>query len=103
MYREALALAIHRERPHVEVMLAPPEALDGEVRRFRPHLMVRDDRDGAPPEVLENAVCWIEVLFSNGLDAKINLDGHTSTVKDICINDLLAVVDEVQKLIPEER
>lgn len=102
MYREALALAIHRERPHVEVMLAPPEALDVEFWRFRPHLLVRNDNEGATPEMLERVGYSVEVLFSDGLDAKISLDGRLSTVKDMGIEDLLAVVDEVQKLVARE-
>jgi hypothetical protein len=49
MYRETLALALHTHRPGDEVMLAPSDSLDGEVRSFAPDLLVRNDNDGLPP------------------------------------------------------
>ncbi len=39
-YREAVALYIHQHWPPVEVLIAPPEELDREVGRFRPHVLV---------------------------------------------------------------
>ena len=47
MYREALALALHRHRPDFEVMLVSAESLDGEIGSFRPHLLLRNDNDRA--------------------------------------------------------
>ncbi len=32
MYREVLALLLHQNRSEAEVLIAPPEALDGEVK-----------------------------------------------------------------------
>jgi len=52
MYRESLALAIHRSRPDFEVLLGAPESLDGQEESFRPHLLVRNDTDGAHMELL---------------------------------------------------
>src|SRR3712207_2382248 len=40
MYREAIALSLHRHRPGFEVRLAPPEATQEQVREFGPHLLV---------------------------------------------------------------
>jgi hypothetical protein len=36
MYREAIALAVHRNRPEAEVMLVPEEDLDGQQRTSHP-------------------------------------------------------------------
>jgi hypothetical protein len=52
MYREAIALAVHRNRPEAEVMLVPEEVLDGQVKDFAPHVLVRNDSDGVVPEGL---------------------------------------------------
>ena len=43
MYRETLAMAVHRHDPDYEVMMADPASMDGEAERFRPHTLVRDD------------------------------------------------------------
>ena len=52
MYREALALAIHQRHSDFEVLLGAPESLDGEAESFRPHLLVRNDTDGAHMDLL---------------------------------------------------
>src|SRR5918993_4182046 len=44
MYREAVALSIHRNRPGlVDVKLVPPEAAEAELASFRPHLLIHND------------------------------------------------------------
>ena len=102
MYRETLALALHEHRPGDEVMLAPSEMLDGEVRDFGPHLLVRNDNDGAAPEALETVACRIDVLLSDGMGARISLDGRVWKIDDMCVEDLLAVVDEAEELTSRE-
>src|SRR4028118_1657453 len=91
MYRETLALALHEHRPGDEVMLASSEMLDGEVKDFGPHLLVRNDNDGAAPEALETVACRIDVLLSDGMGARINLDGRLWKIEDMSVDDLLAV------------
>ena len=50
MYREAIALAVQRNRPEAEVMLVSEEVMDGQVEDFAPHLLVRNDADRPIPE-----------------------------------------------------
>jgi hypothetical protein len=52
MYREAIALAVQRNRPEAEVMLVPEEIMDGQVADFAPHVLVGTDSDRAVPEGL---------------------------------------------------
>ena len=99
MYRETLALALHEHRPEAEVMLGPSGSLDGEAKDFGPHLLVRNDTDGSTPEALETIACRIDVLLSDGMGAKIKLDGQVRKIEDMSVTDLLAVVDEVEELI----
>lgn len=99
MYRETLALALHEHRPDAEVMLGHPGSLDGEVKDLGPHLLVRNDNDGATPEALEAVACRIDVLLTDGMGARIKLDGRAWGIEDMCVDDLLAVVDEVEELI----
>src|SRR5215210_2907475 len=77
MYRGVLALSIHRRRsPDFEVLLAPPGALDGEVERFWPHVLVQDaDEDGLLLGWPYGVLCRIQILKTGRLDATIELDG----------------------------
>ncbi len=99
MYREALAAAVHRHRPEFEVRMAPPEDIYELVGRFNPHLIVRNDNDGLDPQLLEHVSCWVEVMYTDSMNAKIALDGTIEEVSDIAIDDLLRVVDEAERLV----
>jgi hypothetical protein len=101
MYRETLALALHRYRPDAEVMLVSSDFLDGEVAGFSPHLLVHNDNEGATPEALNNVLCRIEVLIGDSISARIIVNGRVREIEDMCMDDLLRVVDEVEALISE--
>lgn len=97
MYRETLALALHKHRPDAEVLLAPSGALDGEVKDFAPDLLVRNDNDGLGPEYLNAIACRIEVLYTDGMGARINLGGQVRQIEDMSVEDLLAILEEVEE------
>ena len=101
-YREVLALSLHQHRPNAEVLLCPPEVLDRETESFEPHLVVLDDNDGTAPDGLSGVLYRVEILLGASMDARISVDGQAREVKDICIEDLLTVVDEAEKMIPKE-
>jgi hypothetical protein len=111
MYREAVALSVQRDRPGlVDVRLAPPEAAEAQLASFRPHLLVHDDAGGDPrrglapiPEaVLETVPYRIEVLYSDGMDARISADGRLTEVRDASTEDLLGAVDGAAELAERE-
>jgi hypothetical protein len=43
---------------------------------FEPELLGHNDNDGLDPRALEGVPCWLEVRYSNGMDAKICLEGR---------------------------
>ena len=102
MYREALALSIHRRRPDFEVLLAPPWPLDGKAELFRPHVLVQDaDEAGLPPALAQDeqgVVCRIRILTADRIEATIELDGTTSEIHDVCLEDLFEVLEETERL-----
>ena len=102
IYREVLALSLHQHRPDAEVLLCPPKVLDRETWRFEPHLVVLEDNDGAAPDGLSGVLYWVEILLGASMDARISVDGRAREVKDICTEDLLALVDQTEKMIPKE-
>jgi hypothetical protein len=100
MYREAIALAVHRGRPKAEVMLLPEEGLDGQVKDFAPHVLVRNDSDRAvAEELLGSVVCRMEVLYTDGMAAQVSVGGSSYRIEDATIEDLLALVDEAEELV----
>lgn len=102
MYREAVAISLHRSRPWAEVTLAPPEELDRQVRLLRPHLLLRDDGQEVSPQTLSGIPGRVEVLYHGRLDANVCLGGQSSRLEDLDTADLLRILDEAYKLMPEQ-
>jgi len=99
MYREAIALYVQRNRPEAEVMLVPEEVLDGQVKDFAPHVLVRNDSDRAIPEgLLSSVVCRIDVLYTDGMAARVSVGASSYTIEDASMEDLLSLVDEAESL-----
>jgi hypothetical protein len=94
MYREAIAFSLSQSRPDFEVRIAAPEETEEEVRGFGPQLLVRNDTDGLDPGVLEGVPCWVEVLYSDNIDAKIRLYGRVEEAEDMSTEALLRMADE---------
>jgi hypothetical protein len=94
MYREAIAHSLSQRRPTFKVRIAPPEDAEEEVRAFGPRLLLRNDTDGIDPGVLEGVPCWVEVLYSDSMDAKICVDGRVEEARDISTDELVRVADE---------
>jgi hypothetical protein len=95
MYREVLAFHILKERPAVEVVLASPQSLRGEVEQARPHLIFAAE---VPSELKEmDALAWVELSPEDGLVATMRVDGYSDTIHDVSLQDLLAVVDKTQE------
>jgi hypothetical protein len=99
LYREVLALSIHRRRPDFQVLLAPPWPLDGRAERFGPHVLVQDAEEaGLQPALAEGVLCRVRILLADRVDAKIELDGTASEVHDVCLEDLFEVLEEAEML-----
>jgi hypothetical protein len=101
MYREAVAHSVRQRRPGFEVRIASPEVVGEEVRAFEPHLLVRNDTDGIDQEVLAIVPSWVEVLYSDSMDAKISVDGRVEEAKHISTEELLRVADEAAARVRE--
>jgi hypothetical protein len=99
LYREVIALSIHRHRPDFEVLLAPPWLLDGRAERFRPHVLVQDaDEAGLPPAVAEGVVCRVRILKKpERIEATIEVDGTASEIRDPCLEDLFGVLEKAER------
>jgi hypothetical protein len=97
-YREAVALTLQKHRPHLEVRLAAPEDLNLEAERFEPDLVVCNEVTAL---VQANVPSWVRILFEDGLDAIVCVEGQTSEVHDISTDNLLETVDETEKIVSQ--
>jgi hypothetical protein len=99
MYREAIASSLQRSRPDFEVRIAAPQDAKEEVRGLSPHLLVRNDTDGLEDTgVLAGIPCRVEVLYSDGMDAKVIVDGRVEEVRDMSTQELLRVADRTASM-----
>ena len=105
MYREVIAIAVRRGCPEAEVMLVPPNLLDGQVDGFEPHVLVRSDSDGEIPEkLLGSVVLRVEVLITDGMAARVSVGGEEPyVIEDAGIEDLLGLLDEAEGLVSDTR
>ena len=101
MYRQAVAFSIQRNRPGlVDMRIASPGAME-EIASFRPHLLVHNDLRGdprggtvpVPEEALEAVPHRIEVLYSDGMDARLSASGRVIELSDTSTDELLRAVD----------
>jgi len=69
---------------------------------FEPHVLVRNDKDGEIPEKpLGSVVCRLEVLFTDGMAARVSVGDRSYEIEDASIEDLLDLLDEAEGLASE--
>lgn len=93
MYREVFALSVHRSRPGIDVRIAPPEDLEGEVAGFLPHLLVHDGNAPVPAVALSGVPCRAELSYPNALVVRVTAHGSAEIIEDATTEDLLRIVD----------
>jgi len=77
----------------------PGRLAPGQVDGFSPQVLVHNDSDRMLPEgILGSVVCRVEVLFTDGMAARINLGERSYMIEDASLEDLLSLLDEAKKL-----
>ena len=99
MYRQALALAILKHRPDDDVLLVSPEELDAQTERFAPHALVQSYDGDEDLSIPEGVVCWVGVLVTDSMNARIAVDGRFSDIHDVTVDGLLSALAETEALI----
>jgi hypothetical protein len=98
MYRQVVALSIHRNRPGFDVRAATPEEAGREIAGFHPQLLVHNDTAPILEGVLAGVPCRVEVLYSDSMNARVRADGTVSEAYDMSTEDLLRAVDGAAEL-----
>jgi hypothetical protein len=81
------------------VVLASPQTFEAEAERIKPHLIFANE---VPASHKELGFYWVEVDSSDGLNATISADGYYTTILDVSVQDLLAVVDKAEEQLAHE-
>lgn len=94
-YRQAMAGALAVLRPDVEVLLGKPEALDTEVERLRPDVVVCSH---VTPLVEGRVPAWVDLYPEGDRHATISIDGLRVETGGIELDDLLSIIDQRVRL-----
>ncbi len=98
-YREGIASALQNTHPQAVVSTAEPEALDSEISRLQPHMVLCTQ---STPALRDGVPCWVQMsIVEEELCAEVSIDGRTRRVSNITLAELIAVVDEAEALVQE--
>lgn len=95
-YRDALVETVRALRPRVAVTGVGLRALGSEVKRLDPHLVVSSRPNDADPG---GRAAWYTLAHEPDEPSEVCLDGRRSGPENPGIEELLAAVDEVERLI----
>ncbi len=91
VYREAIGEYLRAVRPQLDVRLVSSLALNGELRRFNPQIVVH----GGPPVPIPDLLpCWVELSLNPNLATVFRTGRVNREVLNPSVSHLLAVIDE---------
>ncbi len=94
-YREVIAAAFQRLRPHVEVSVVEPVGSDEALARLSPHFVIWSRADEPPSEHL---VAWVSLYPGGRNQAVIRLGQERLWVADVEFDQLLWSLDRADQL-----
>ena len=95
-YREIISATLRALKPNIEVVDVEPEALEREVERLAPQLVVCSRLS---PCVESTTLAWMELYPEQDNLARVSIDGNRSTVNGVQLVDLLSVIDRTEELV----
>ena len=97
MYREVIAFHISQQRPKADVALASRQTLQAEAKRTRPHLIIASEVPTMLTEKMDFFFFWVKLHADGRLDADIKTNGCSTTIEDVSLEDLVALVDKAEE------
>ena len=103
VYREAIARALGKLRPDLEVRPAPLAEIGRELRSFDPHVVVCSQKNGEHPG---GRGAWVQVPTDDEADeeerlAQLCLEGERWDTEGPTLGEILDVVDETRRRLRE--
>ena len=97
-YADALAKAIGAARPHLDVATLGLEALQTEMARLDPHVIIRSSPNPAT-EQQEGKLAWVELSVDPHRPSKFCVSGRRWESLNPSLEELLDVVEETEQLL----
>jgi hypothetical protein len=97
-YASALTTAISAARPRLNVATVGLGALQTEVERLDPHLVICSLPNPAPPEQ-EGRLSWVELSVDPHQPSKFCVSGRRWESLNPSLEELLGVVEETEQLL----
>ena len=94
-YREVIAAGLALLRSDVEITTVGLDALEGELTRLDPQVVVCS---GPEPAEAEGRLAWVELPLDPIRPMKVRRGGRQSDTVDPTLEALLTVVDEAERL-----
>lgn len=99
-YQGVIAAAIRVLRPHIEVETADLDALEKEVQRLDPQLVICSLAKDAD---LGDMLTWVELSIDPLQPTRVCIGGRYSERTNPTLEVLLGVIDEAEKFASEKR
>jgi hypothetical protein len=96
MYQQILALFLKERRPSAEAETTDLANLNPEVERFGPDLLICHKTS---TEVRKGVFSWIEIRYTDSMDAIVSIERKATRIEDVKIEDLLATLHETEELV----
>ncbi len=97
LYADTTANAIQQFRPHVEISVVEPGALEAELARLEPHLVISDRPKNAVDPGGRSA--WLKIPTEGAHSAKLYLNGVYWEGNNPGLAELLWAVDETERFL----
>jgi hypothetical protein len=94
-YREVIAAGIQVFRPHLEVASTGLDALEEEVARLDPHLVICSLPAGAG---CSGRLAWVELSLDPSRPSVVCVDGRYSKLHNPTLDALVGIVDDERLL-----
>ncbi len=99
-YREVIAVGIRVLRPRAEVRITNSDALQEEVKRYEPHVVICDRPEVANPN---NVIARINLSLDSLRPSRIRVGDPQWESTNPALDVLLGVLDEAEELIQTNR
>jgi hypothetical protein len=91
-YRDTIGAVLRILRPETEVKSTTLEALEGELERFDPQVVISSGHKEVEPGT---RLAWIELSVDPTMPTKISVGGHRIERTNPTMEELLKVIEEV--------
>ena len=95
-YRDVLAVGIRILRPRVEVETADLEALEEEVARFEPQVLICSRTE---PVDSGGWAAWVELSVDPTRPTRVSVGGRHYERTNPTLEELLGIIDEAEQLL----